>query len=406
MLKYFTPFMVAAVVFASEYDNTTEFELPPNAKPATIRVLLKKECDGALVEVRGAYQVYDPKTGKRLSGGRSGKRFFMYPHDTGIKWGENFLGIYQLRITPQKEGTTFFIDGVQYKGTLEVYHAENLMTLINEVDIENYIKAILTPQFDAFYTDPVMEAIAIVARTDAYHRVLQNKEAFWHVNAKEVGFEGHAATLINPEIERAVDNTRFLVMTLEGKPFPCTWTGNCAGRTANYSAIYRKNLGTPQGIDVAFAREAREEHRWTFTIAKNRLAQLAKVNRITKLDLFVENESKKVYAVRIHDGAHYVDLDFFALQAGLGKINLLSNDFTVSIQGDLVIFDGFGQGGGVGLCLFSAGKMAKRGDAVPDILATFFPFSRLEKMVAFPDVRLSSNDNRVVIPTKNHKKGK
>ena len=152
-----------------------------------------------------------------------------------------------------------------------------------------------------------------------------------------------------------------------------------------------------------FAKEGRARHHWSFSVPKTTLAKIAKTNRVTGLDLFVENESKKVYAIKVHDGTRSVDLDFFVLQEGVGKENLLSNDFTVSLQGNSAIFDGYGEGCGVGLCLYSAGFMSKRGDTAPDILATFFPFSHLERIVAYPDPTLSADINRCIIPTKNHK---
>jgi len=121
---------------------------------------------------------------------------------------------------------------------------------------------------------------------------------------------------------------------------------------------------------------------------------------VTGLELFIEDESKKVYAIRVHDGSRHQDIDFFTLQNGLSKETLLSNDFTVSLQGNLAIFDGYGEGCGVGLCLYSASHMAKRGDDAPNILATFFPFSHLEKIASYPDPNLSTNSNRCIIPKK------
>lgn len=390
--------LCATLIFGTH----TEIERPEpkeNAKPATIRVLLENELEGALVEVRGSFRVYDPKTGKHLSSG-NGKRFYMYPHEEGIKWGEDFAGIYQLRIAPTSSNTTFFINGIQYHGCLDIFHIRDKMTCINEVTVEEYIKSILTPQFNQYYGDTVMEAVAIVARTNAYYQVLSNKEALWHVKKEAVHYGGLGATGINPEMEQAVDSTRYLVMTLSEMPFASAWTENCAGKTARYDAIFRKNVKAALGIDSIFAKEARAEHHWSFSVERDKIAKIAKTNRVTGLELFIEDESKKVYAIRVHDGSRHQDIDFFTLQNGLSKETLLSNDFTVSLQGNLAIFDGYGEGCGVGLCLYSASHMAKRGDDAPNILATFFPFSHLEKIASYPDPNLSTNSNRCIIPKK------
>lgn len=355
------------------------------AGPAMVKVLLKKNTEGSLVEVRGSYRVLDPLKNKVISSGVKGKRFYLYPHKEGIKWGEDFLGIYQIKIIPSSKESSVLVDGVQYKGNIEVYHIDERITVINEVDVENYLKAILTPRFAHHIHEVVMDSLAIVARTNVYYQVLHNKDAYWHVEAQDVDYKGFAATLFNSNVDRAVDNTRFLVMTYEKQPFATTWNENCAGKTASYHSIFRKNVSTPGGVKSAFAERARKEHHWSFSVSKSKIAELAHTNRVTNLDLYIDGNSEKVYAIRVQDGSHCKEIDFFHLQQGLGKNILLSNDFTISVEGNSIIFDGFGEGCSVGLCIYSATQMAKRGDTAPEILATFYPYSHLEQIHSLPE---------------------
>ena len=280
-------------------------------KPATVRVLLSKDSSGTLVEVRGPYKVYDLRNGHQVSFGKFGKRFYMHPHKEGIKWGEDFLGIHQLRIAPASEKTTFFVAGVQYKGALDVFHIEEKMTLVNELAVEDFIKSTLAPQFEGAYGSRVMEGVAIVARTSTYANVLGNKEAFWHYSAEKSGYGGYAVTMTNDEVESAVDATKSLVMTLDGAPFASDWTENSAGKTAKYSAIYRKNIATTPGIDAPIAKESRHDHKWNCHIPRDQIAKIAKTNRVTSLETLTDPESNKIYAVRIHDGARHRDIRLF-----------------------------------------------------------------------------------------------
>ncbi len=373
-------------------------------KPAMVKVLLKKEAEGALVEVKGNYQVIDPLTKKVISSGIKGKRFYLYPHKEGVKWGENFLGVYQIKIISNSPETSILVDGIQYKGNLEIYHIDGHITLINEVDIENYLKSTLAPRFAHHIQGVVMDALAIVARTNIYHQVVHNHDAYWHVDAKEVDYRGHAATLFNLNVDRAIDNTRYLIMTYEKQPFATTWNENCAGKTASYQSIFRKNVSSPGGIKSAFAERARKESHWTFSVPKVKIAKIAKTNRITNLDLYIDSNSEKVYAIRIQDGSHFKEVDFFHLQKGLGKNNLLSNDFTVSIEGNSVIFDGFGEGCSVGLCIYSATQMAIRGDSAPEILETFYPYSHIEQLRSLPEKEFHARPKSSFHPKKESKK--
>lgn len=391
----FLLFFLPLIAFGKEQTQsaTTSVE-----KPATIKILLEKGIEGVLFESKGPYAIYNPENGKKESSGRWGKRFYLYPHEEGMKWGENFLGIYQLQIVPTSPETTFLINGVQYRGAIEVYNIENTLSVINEVDVETYVKIILNEQISPSLAPNVLDAIAMIARTDAYYKALLNYDSFWHITKEEVGYRGNALVLQNLLIDRAVDNTKYLVMTYEDQPFPGSWTKHCGGRTASYSSIFRKSAATPQGIESNFAKKNRKDSHWSLTIDTQELAKLVKTNRVTGMDLFVDHHSGKVYATRLHDGSHTEDIDFATLQAKLGSDKLKSNDFNVSIKGNIALFEGYGEGNSVGLCLYSASQMAERGDEAPAILSQFFPDAIIEKMLSYPKSIISSKKRSFVSP--------
>jgi len=352
---------------------------------ATIKVLLQKHSDGALIEAKGPFEVVNPEDEKHLSSGWRGKRYYAFPHSNGIKWGEDFPDIYQLRIIPKSAETTFLIDGVQYKGCIEVYHIDSKLHIVNEVDIENYLKSTLTSAFlEANLKDEVMDALAIIARTHAYYSVSRSGDAFWHVDATQVGYTGMGLTLQNLNIDRSVDATRHLIMAYEGRPFAAGWTANCAGKTASFRDIFRKHISCPQGIKTPFSQKDRDEHKWSCSIPKERLAHLAKTNRVTGIELFTDEPSGKIYGIQVQDGKHHSNIDYFALQEALGPKQIKSNDFTVKVQDETIIFEGYGEGPGIGLCIYSALQMAEKGDLAPEILATFFPYTHIQQQRTLP----------------------
>lgn len=373
----------SAVAMHSELSETAT----ENAKPATIKVLLNQNASGILLEVKGSYEVRDPHQQTKLSWGSRGKRYFLYPHEDGIKWGENFPGVYQLQIIPTSDKTTMLVNGIQYRGAIEVYNIDNSLSVVNEVEVESYLKSVLPPMIHRKYPAAVMDSIAIVARTDAYHNAVSNKEAFWHVEAADVGYRGYGLNFNNTSIDRSIDNTRHLIMTYDERPFASTWNKNCAGKTASFQSIFRKNTCTPKGVESHLAAKDRDEHHWSLSIETEKLASVAKTNRVTELDLFVDHHSNKVYAIRVKDGSHSEDIDFITLQKALGEDRLLSNDFTVSLKGNLIIFEGYGEGTGVGVCIYSACQMSERGDLAPKILAEFYPYTHLEKVPSHPEHR-------------------
>lgn len=370
------------------------------SKPATIKVLLEKKSNGVFLEACGSFVVYDPHNGKKINRGQRGKRFYCYPHKEGIKWGEDFLGIFQLYIAPTSPTTTFLVNGVQYRGAIEVYHVDNTLNIINEVDVESFIKSILSETVQTSLSANVFDAITIIARTNAYYVALINNNVFWHTTAQEEGYHGMGLTLQNPAIDAAVDNTRYLVMTYRKQLFPGAWTHHCGGKTASYRSIFRKNIATPDGVISPFAMSSHQDFHWNFSLDTQELAKIVKINRVTGIDLFVDHLSGKVYAARIHDGIHTEDINFHDLQRALGVDKLKSNNFTVKIKGNIATFKGCGDGIGVGLCLYSATQMSERGDTSLQILSTFFPHTQMEKMRVYPKTMLSTHNRSFTSQTR------
>src|SRR5579862_1931211 len=353
-------------------------DISQNIKPTTIKILIAKNKLSPLLEAKGNYGVYDPTNHLLLASGTASKRECVTPHEDGIMWGEQFPNIPSIRIVPQDAMSTILIDGIEYRGCIEMHAVKGELYIINEVDIERYLKSTLTFSFSEELDLEVFEAVAIAARTQAHYLLTRDPNAFWHVNAAEVGYEGSALTMQNLQMEHAINNTRNMILTYKGAAFPAAWTKDSAGKTATFSSIFRKEIKTPHGVVAPIAAIERDKHIWSFEITKRECAQVLSLSKITDISLFQDKESQKVYGMRLKNGEQARDIDFFALQDALGKGRLKSNDFTMEVKGEKITFTGYGEGHGVGLCLFSATFYADKGEKAQQILARFFPNTELQ----------------------------
>lgn len=350
------------------------------SKPATIKVLIGKHQNKVLLEAKGQYKVYNPLTGLPVADGISTKRQWLKTSENGLVWGELIPGIFQVRLVPQDARGTILVGGVEYRGCVEIYDMKGKLHVVNEVDVERYLKSIMTAQPLSDLDEEVMDAIAITARTNAYYLAYRKLSAYWHVDAEEVGYQGYALTSQNPLMDRAINNTCHMVMTYQGMPFPATWTKDSAGRTADFATIFRKDVTAPKGVETAFAAHDRDKHAWTFSVTKQELAKALGTTHVASFDIYQDAKSQKVYGARLKEGGETHQFDFAKLQKALGSVRLKSNDFTVQTSGDKIVFRGFGEGSGVGLCLYSASAMADVGHKAPKILAALFPETSLEKI--------------------------
>lgn len=382
-----TAILICGTIFSEE----APFErIAAPIAPRNIQVLIEKDASEALLEVKGPYVLFNPHEGSKIGTGLLGKRFIVRETENGLKWGEEFPGIHQIYIHPKTPDTSIFINGIQYSGGVAVFGVAGTINIVNDLDIESYVKSILSTQFQTPLEPEVMSALAILIRTDAYYHALNNTNCYWHISSSFNQYSGNALIVSNSPAVRAADTTRNLILVHpnEGRnfPFPATWTEHSAGRTAAYASIFRFDADAPEkGVDAPHAALARQDSKWTYQISKKNLSKLLDIPSIKSVEVFVDQLSGKSYGLRIKDGSETHDVDFFTLQERLGKEHVLSSDFSVAMKEDVVLFTGFGKGHGVGLCLYSASAMAQNGENAVKILAKFFPETYLYNLDVLPD---------------------
>ena len=358
--------------------------------PRNIQVLIEKDATGALLEVKGPYYIFNPHDGARVASGLLGKRFMIHELEDGLKWGESFSGIHQIYIKPRSNDTAIFVNGIQYSGSVAIYGVAGSVNIVNDIDIESFVKSTLTTQFLSPLEPEVMSALAILVRTDAYFKANNGSEnSYWHTAAAETNYQGSALVVNNSEVDKAVDSTRHLILVHpeNGKnlPFAATWTEHSAGKTAPYASIFRKDSFAPEkGVEAPHAALSRQDSKWTYKIGKKTLAYLLDFQDLKSIELFVDKSSSKVYGLRIKDNQEAYDLDFLTFQSRLGTSHIKSSDFSVEMRDDSVIFTGFGKGHGVGLCLYSANALAQNGENAVKILSKFVPETYLYNLNAIP----------------------
>lgn len=229
---------------AGFFDSVKNVIWGQEAPPQAIKVLILHDQPGALVEVRGKYQVYDPVTSNYLTSRNMGKRQYLQTLHSGLKWGEEFPGIHQLMIVPDDANTITVVDGKSYKGSLYVYDIGGSISVVNEVPIEDYLSATLTPSLESELPAESLAALTIAARTQALYYSKHPKNKFWSVDASKVGYEGTAPIQGGP-VAQAILSTKNMVLSKTGfyegvTPFSAQWGS--------------QNGGKNQGDDAVFAR--------------------------------------------------------------------------------------------------------------------------------------------------------
>lgn len=241
---------LAATVEGGVADRlVSSFSKPLPEKKAAIKILIVHDKPGAVVEVKGKYKIYDPNTKDYISTRFVGKRKFIQAVQDGLKWGEEFPGVYQLLIIPDSATTTTLVDGIEYQGSIYVYDVEGAISIVNEIGYDDYLNSMLASQLrNIQLPQQALAAAVIAARTNAMYQVQNPKTNFWAVDGRKIGYQGHA--LIDPsnEIQKAIEETHNMVMSLSSsfatpiKPFPVQWDSLIAQQSGENPVVARISL--------------------------------------------------------------------------------------------------------------------------------------------------------------------
>jgi SpoIID/LytB domain protein len=356
-------------------------DMSQKTKPLTLKILLTKLAQEAVIEAKGRFHVYNPRTEQLIDFGKNKWGRIVYT-EGGLKWGELFPGFFELRLVPADPHTEFLVGGKPYKGCLEIYGIGGTVNVINEIGLDNLLESSLAAklEMDPPLCPQVLDSLVIAARTYFAFLSLKNPTATWHVSADEIEYKGSAKSA--PLLHASLQRTQGIVMHIKNHLFPATWTPNAVGRTVSYSSIFRKGVALPKGVSSLPSSISKEEAKWRTSIPKSLLAKLAKLDQIERVDLFKAEGSSKVYALRCSSGGSSASIDFFTLQKAIGPKLLLSNDFTVTVEEESVLFTGYGEGLGVGLCLTSAQMLAEQQKDAKKILLTHFPEAKFQRLEA------------------------
>lgn len=200
------------------------------APPApTIKVLIAHDQECVNLEVIGKYKIMDPHENKFISMRYTGKNKSIQALRNGLKWGEEFPGVHQIALLPASPATKIFVNGILYTGSIAIYDIGGTISVVNDLPIEDYLSDLLPLKYSQDLSEEATAALVISERTNAYFQAQNPKSSYWTVDGQAIGYKGYIPADPQSSIQRALDVTRYMVMSQAGSypgivtPFPLSW---------------------------------------------------------------------------------------------------------------------------------------------------------------------------------------
>jgi stage II sporulation protein D len=172
------------------------------------------------------------------------------------------------------------LNGKAYRGKIEVFvNARGTLSVVNVVPLEDYLLGVVPselglPQLEAQKAQAVAARTYAVANINGFgDRGFDLLPTVWSQVYKGVSIETSMGT-------RAVNETRGIIATYDGKPINALYTSTCGGRTENSENIFDKGEPYLRGVECSL-----EAHRYFEPFTVKTVRPPAKLRDAANLEL-------------------------------------------------------------------------------------------------------------------------
>ncbi len=274
-----------------------------------------------------------------------------------------------------------------YRNSLEFLKSgSGRITVVNELGLEDYLKGVLPLEANPGWTVEALKAQAVVSRTYALFKVIENREEAYSVSDDVISQVYGGVTLEKPSTSRAVELTAGEILMDAGKIFPAYFHSTCGGATTRADYVWPiESHPALQGGSCEFCRES-PHYRWKNAFDVSHIRKALARGGYTVPDI----RNIKVGETDAAGRARFIVIEYSP-----GKLRVPASDFrlwmdpmkfkSVLIQnirreGNKFIFQGRGWGHGAGMCQYGAKKMGELGYTYRQILDFYFPGASLKKL--------------------------
>lgn len=266
-------------------------------------------------------------------------------------------------------------DTRQYNDNLIVSVAYNRISLINEVNPNNYIAGVVEAESGPNAEPEFYKAQSILARTYLYgHFTRHQSEGFQLCDGVHCqAYKGRSFR--NRSISEATKATRDLVVVGPDSAFiTAVFHANCGGETESAANAWLSGKSYLIAVKDPFCQNS-PSAKWTKTITLDQWKDYLKGHGF--------KFSKKIspgefdFSQILRRNYYVLGKDSIPTKQIRGDFQLRSAFFSVIASKTDITFNGRGFGHGVGMCQDGAIQMAKIGYAYPDILTYYYKNIRI-----------------------------
>lgn len=300
-----------------------------------------------------------------------------------------------------------------YYGSLEIYLDEEQLVIVNEVDLEEYLRGVLPSEMPSSYEYEALKAQAVCARSYAYcHMYTYNYPEYCAHIDDSTSYQVYNNLEESDRCNQAIEDTAGEKLTYQGEVINTYFFSTSCGYTTTIEAwlgteeVEEEGYEYLQSISVSDGGEDFEAdlpwYSWSITISQDTMFEMLYENLEIEVEELVDVSVSEIGAGGVVLALEVVGEEEttiiegeYSIRKALGSsaYKIVKNDgtetagmellpsafFTLEYVDGNYVIEGGGLGHGIGLSQNGANEMAKEGYDYREILEFFYTDVIIEK---------------------------
>lgn len=273
-------------------------------------------------------------------------------------------------------------NGMRLRGTLEARREGSGLLLINRVPLEGYVAGTVGREIYPDWSPETLKAQAVATRTYALYQAAQKRSALFDVEATTTSQVYGGLDAESFSVWAATNATRGEILVWGNAPILAAFHSSSGGRSAAAGEVWGRGLPYLVSQNVAGEQDSPDTY-WRITLPGTKLGRSlvplgVRVGAVRSLRVLDRSPSGRARTLEVRGDSGVARVDARKFRDAVGPTVVRSTLFDTKDSAEGIVIVGSGHGHGVGMSQWGAEAMARRGANYRQILAHFYPGTRLQ----------------------------
>lgn len=166
-----------------------------------------------------------------------------YKNKIAIKYDGKYYKIDSDNVVLKTEEDAFVsVKNKWYRGKLMIQNKNDRLTIINDVDLEDYIRGVVPSEMPSGWEEEALKAQAIAARSYALANLGKRASLGYDLKDNQEDQAYNGASAETTKTNKLVEDTKGLVLIYDLKIIPAFYSASAGGQTVNASSAWGSDL--------------------------------------------------------------------------------------------------------------------------------------------------------------------